>query len=88
MDQLVPDVSFSRKVYFRSHANGNGILQDLVDQNWGGIYRHLNIIKCLNDHLSSIIERASCVYPSPSQLQQCVKSSNSAVGGTKVVYTS
>ena len=57
MDQVVPDVKFSKKVYLKSRADWNAILHDLMALSWSDIYKNLNIIECLNDHLRLIIER-------------------------------
>ena len=57
MDQVVPDVNFSRKVYLKSRADWNVISQDLMALSWSDIYRSPNIIECLNDHFNTIIER-------------------------------
>ena len=57
LDQVVPDVRFTRKVYLKSRADWNGIRTDLTELNWSGIYRSQNVIECLNNHLDTIMER-------------------------------
>ena len=52
MDQVIPDVNFSRKVYLKSCADWNAIIHDLMAISWSAIYRSPNIVECLNDHLS------------------------------------
>ena len=57
LDQVVPDISFSKKVYLKSRADWTGICNDLIALHWSDIYRSQNVIECLNDQLGSIIER-------------------------------
>ena len=57
VDQSVPDISFTRRVLLKSRADWNGIHEDLSQLDWPTIYRHDNVVDCLNSHLTPIIER-------------------------------
>ena len=57
LDQVVPNISFSRKVYLKSRANWNGVLNDLSEIHWSNIYRSPNFIERLNDNLGTVIDR-------------------------------
>ena len=57
LEQVIPEVNFSRKVYLKSRADWNGIYNDLYELNWGTIYRNQHIMECLNNHFVTIIDR-------------------------------
>ena len=57
INQFVPNVSFSRKIYLKSRADWDSIHSDLLNLDWCSIYRHNDVASCLNDHLVNIIER-------------------------------
>ena len=57
LDQRVPDISFTRKVFLKSRADWDGIHEDLFQLDWPAIYRHDNVVDCLNQYLTPIIER-------------------------------
>ena len=53
----IPDISFSRKVYIKSRTDWSGVLQDLDEVRWSGIYCSPNHVEALNATLLSIINR-------------------------------
>ena len=57
LNQIVPDVTYSRKVYLKSRADWPGIQQDLSELDWGNLYKDPNVIENLNIHLARIIDR-------------------------------
>lgn len=57
INQFVPDVSFSKKIYLKSRADWVSIHSDLLNLDWSSIYRHADLVSCLNGHLVNIIER-------------------------------
>ena len=57
IQQTVPDISFSRKVFLKSQANWNGILFDLSLLNWPDMYKQIDPISPLDTALSTIIEK-------------------------------
>ena len=57
INQFVPNVSFSRKIYLKSRADWDSICDDLLSLDWNTIYRNDDVASCLNDHLVNIIER-------------------------------
>ena len=56
-EQVVPDVSYSRKVYLKSQADAVGIEYDLLRVNWSQIYKEDEPILHLNECLCDIINR-------------------------------
>ena len=61
-EQAVPDISFSHTIYLKSHAERDGILNDLCELDWADIYRQVDCVAFLNDGLEKIIVRR---IPSP-----------------------
>ena len=57
IEQDVPDVSYSRKVYLKSRSDMIGIGNDLSLLNWPQIYREEEPVVFLTDSLSNIIDR-------------------------------
>ena len=41
IEQTIPDVSSSHKIYLKSQADWNGVLSDLSNINWSHFYRQL-----------------------------------------------
>ena len=68
-EHTVPDISFSRKIYLKSKADWDGILNDLRKLDWPDIYRQADIIVSVNDGFERII-----VKHTPSQvIKFCTK---------------
>ena len=57
IEQSVPDVSFSRKIYIKSRADWQGISNDLSVVNWPHIYHQPDSVLALNDCIVQIIEK-------------------------------
>ena len=57
IEQTIPDVSSSRKIYLKSQADWNGVLSDLSNINWSHFYRQLDCIAAFSTACEGIIER-------------------------------
>ena len=65
----VPDISFSLKIYLKSWADWDGILNDLHELDWPHIYRQDDFVASMNDGFERVIAR--CI---PSQvIKFCIK---------------
>ena len=65
----MPDISFSRKIYLKSRADWDGILNDLRELDWPDIYKQVNCVASMNDEFEGIIVRRI-----PSQvIKLCIK---------------
>ena len=53
----VPDSTISRTVHLKARANWNGVISDLENVSWGGIYRAESPIDALNNVLLEISNR-------------------------------
>ena len=53
----VPDISFSRKIYLKSQADWEGILNDFCELDWPHIYRQVDFVAFMNDGFEKIIVR-------------------------------
>ena len=68
-EHSVPDISFSRKIYLKSQADWDGILNDLRDLDWPDIYRQVDFVASMNDGFERII-----VWRVPSRvIKFCIK---------------
>ena len=56
-EHAVPDISFSRKIYLKSQADWNGILNDLRELDWPDIYRQVDFVASMNDGFERIVRR-------------------------------
>ena len=56
-EHAVPDISFSRKIYLKSQADWDGILNDLRELDWPDIYRQVDFVASMNDGFERIIVR-------------------------------
>ena len=56
-EHVVPDISFSRKIYLKSQADWDGILNDLHELDWPDIYRQADFVASMNDGFERIIVR-------------------------------
>ena len=56
-EQIVPDISFSRKVYLKSRGNWRGIRSDLSNLNWPDFYHLEDPIEPLSAAIIEIIDR-------------------------------
>ena len=55
INQSIPNVCTSRKIYLKSRADWNGINSDLMNSDWCAINRHDNMVSSLTDTLTNII---------------------------------
>ena len=62
-DHAVPDIPFSLKIYLKSLADWDGILNNLRELDWPHIYRQVDFVASMNDGVERIIVR--CI---PSQV--------------------
>ena len=53
----MPDISFSCKIYLKSQADWDGILNDLRELDWPDIYRQVDFVASMNDGFERIIVR-------------------------------
>ena len=53
----MPDISFSHKIYLKSQADWDGILNDLCELDWPDIYRQVDFVASMNDGFERIIVR-------------------------------
>ena len=53
----MPDISFSRKIYLKSQADWDGILNDLHELDWPHIYRQVDFVASMNEGFERIIVR-------------------------------
>ena len=56
-EPAVPDIPFSRKIYLKSQAVWDGILNDLQDLDSPDIYRQVDFVASMNDVFEGIIVR-------------------------------
>ena len=56
-EKAVPDISFFRKIYLKSQADWDGILDDLHKLDWPDIYRQVDFVASMNDGFEKIIVR-------------------------------
>ena len=56
-EQTVPDVSFSRKIYIKSRADWNGILQELSTVDWPDIYHQVDSISSFNATCTEVLDK-------------------------------
>ena len=56
-EHAVPDTSFSRKIYLKSQADWDDILNDLCELDWPDIYRQVDFVAFMNDGFERIIVR-------------------------------
>ena len=56
-DHAVPDISFSCKIYLKSQADWDGILNDLRELDWPDIYRQVDFVASMNNAFEGIIVR-------------------------------
>ena len=56
-DHTVPDISFSRKIYLKSQADCDGILNDFRELDWPDIYRQVDFFASMNEGFERIIVR-------------------------------
>ena len=56
-EHAVPDISFSRKIYPKSQADWDVILNDLCELDWPDIYRQVDFVASMNDVFEGIIVR-------------------------------
>ena len=57
VEHAVPNTSFSCKIYLKSQADWDGILNDLHKLNWPDIYRQVDFVASMNDVFEGIIVR-------------------------------
>ena len=55
-EHAVPDISFFRKIYLKSQANWDGILNDLHELDWPDINRQPDFVASMNDGFERVIE--------------------------------
>ena len=56
-EPTVPNILSTKKVFLKSQADWNGILNDVALINWPALYREAEAIRILNDKIVSIIDR-------------------------------
>ena len=56
-EHAAPDISFSSKIYLKSQADWDGILNDLRELDWPDIYRQVDFVASMNDAFEGIIMR-------------------------------
>ena len=56
-EQVVPEVSSSRKIYLKSQGNWNGVLRDLSNLNWSHFYHQDDPIEPISKAFVEIIDR-------------------------------
>ena len=56
-EHTVPDISFSCKIYLKSQADWDGILNELRELDWPDIYRQVDFVASMNDRFERIIVR-------------------------------
>lgn len=56
-EQIVPQLSFTRKVYLKSQGNWGGVRSDLSDLDWPRLYHQEDAIEPLNAAIVEIIDR-------------------------------
>ena len=56
-EHAVPDILSSHKIYVKSQADWDGILNDLHELDWPDIYRQVDFVASMNDAFEGIIVR-------------------------------
>ena len=56
-EHAVPDISFSCKIYFKSQADWDGILNDLRELDYPDIYKQVDFVASMNDGFERVIVR-------------------------------
>ena len=56
-EHVVPDISFSCKLYLKSQADWDGILNDLRELYWPDNYRQVDFVASMNDGFERIVVR-------------------------------
>ena len=57
IEHAVPDISFSHKIYLKSQADWDGVLNDLCELDWPDIYRQVDFVASMNDAFEGIVVR-------------------------------
>ena len=56
MDQTIPDIAHTSKVFIKSRADWGGILNDLSLISWPQLYKEVEAVRILNDKIRSILD--------------------------------